>query len=82
MLSLLLVVQVSHRALRNEDLHLAVERVGEILRQVYGEAVRILDEVGVHEDLVWLAEVEGELILLEKFTVGFGAFAAHLGQSW
>lgn len=73
---------MSHRALRNEDLDFAVQRVREVLWEVYGEAVGVFDQVGVHEDLVRLPEVESELILLEELPVGFGAFAAHLGRLW
>lgn len=72
-------IQVAHGALRDEDLDLAMERVGEVLRQVDGEAARIAHDVGVDEDLVGLAEVEGQLELLEQLAVGLGAFAAHAG---
>lgn len=72
-------VQVAHAALRDEYLDLAMQRVGEVLRQVDGEAVRVFDEVGVDEDLPGLAEAEGQRELLENFAVSFGAFAAHYG---
>lgn len=68
---------MAHAALGDEDLDLAVQRVGEVLGQVDGEAVRVFDDVGVDEDLPWLAEVEGQGVLLEELAVGFGAFAAH-----
>lgn len=68
---LVLRVQVAHRALGDEDLDLAVQGVGEVLRQVHGEAVGILDELGVDEDLVGLAEAECELELLKQFAVLF-----------
>lgn len=70
-------IEVAHAALGDEDLDLAVQRVGEVLGKIDGEAMRVFDEVGVDEDLPWLAEVEGQGVLLEEFAVGLGAFAAH-----
>lgn len=70
-------VEVAHAALRDEDLDFAVQRVGEILREIDGEAMGVFDDIGVDEDLPWLAEVEGQGVLLEELAVGFGAFAAH-----
>lgn len=39
--------------------------------------MRVFNKIGVDEHLPWLAEVEGQGVLLEKLAVGFGTFAAH-----
>lgn len=54
------------------------------MRQVHLEACGIFNQLCVDEDLVWFAEVEGELILVHELPVLLGALAAHGGlkRAW
>lgn len=60
-------------------LDLAVEGTFEEKRQIHLESSCILDHLGIDQDLVRNAEVEGELILVHELAVLLGSFAAHLG---
>lgn len=60
-------------------LDLAVEGTFEEERQIHLESSRVLDHLGIDQDLVRNAKVEGELILVHELAVLLGSFAAHLG---
>jgi len=59
----------SIKSARHTGLDLAVESAFEEKRKVHLEAESVLDHVGIDQDLVGDAEVEGKLILVHELAV-------------
>jgi hypothetical protein len=62
---------------RHTGLDLAVESALEEEREVHLEFESVFDHVGIDQDLVRNAEVEGKLILVHELAVLLWTFSAH-----